>query len=173
MSTFSFKKSKSIRKKGKEAILPHIKFYFAAGQAKPEPPLGPAIAMFQLNMAQVCKDLNEASVVYEPGVLVAAKVFKKAARVHTLKLGVPPFKFLLETALLAQIPVADLEAFNETASADDIPSFSFPTTLPISVFYDVVRVHAAFLGLGVRQTAKTVFATLGSMRPKMVRSFDL
>jgi ribosomal protein L11 len=171
----TFRNSKFVGRnsKKKEAVLPHIKFYFYAGQAKPEPPLGPVIAMFQLNMVQVCKDLNDASADYELGVQVGVKVYKKAARVHTIKLGIPTFKFLLETALLSLIPMEEIEAFNQVSSGDDVPSFDFPSNLPVSMFYDVVRVHAFFNSISIPSATKTIFATLYSMNTPILRSIVL
>jgi len=171
MASFSFKKRKSFGgAKKKLSLLPHIKFYFLAGEAKNEAPLGPTIAMFQLNAAQVCKDLNESSGDYLPGVTVAVKVYKKGPRAHILKLGVPPLKFLIEVALLSLIPQEELDSFNQNSTGEEQPLFAFPSELPVALFFDTIRAHAVFTNVSVEEATKFVYGTLRSSFPSLIQS---
>jgi len=86
----------------------HVKFFFPAAEAKSGAPLSPIISMFQLNITQVCKDLNtQSSKSYLPGVILSAKIFKLSGSgktsVYTIRLSSPSFKYYLNMALLSLI----------------------------------------------------------------------
>jgi len=86
----------------------HVKFFFPSGEAKSGAPLSPIISMFQLNITQVCKDLNELSIKsYLQGVILPAKIFKLAGSgktsTYTIRLSSPSLKYYLHMALLSTI----------------------------------------------------------------------
>lgn len=153
---------------------PHIKIFFNAQEAKPLPPLGPVIAMFQLSMASVCKDLNRASLDFVPGAELRALIFKNKNKTYNLTIRPPTLKFYLEQALLSQFSEEELQAFQEDEEA--VPS-AIPSTLPVEVLYDVFFIHFIFSFGGPsfdpaknksfislqRFIAKQGFSTLSSM----------
>jgi hypothetical protein len=86
----------------------HIKFFFPSGEAKSGAPLSPIVSMFQLNITQVCKDLNDtSSKYYVSGVRLPAKIFKlKVAgktSVYRLQLGSPTIQYYIRMILLSTI----------------------------------------------------------------------
>jgi hypothetical protein len=86
----------------------HIKFFFPSGEAKSGAPLSPIVSMFQLNITQVCKDLNDtSSKYYISGVRLPAKIFKlKAAgktAIYRLQLGSPTIQYYIRMILLSTI----------------------------------------------------------------------
>lgn len=139
---------------------PSIKFYFPAGEARPVPPLGPVIAMFQLNMAQVCKDLNEASVNFPQGLSLAAKVYKIGPKIHRIFIGAPTLKILLENEMLARVTIPSKEGITND---DEETTFVPPSGLPIEAVFDVARVHGIFINKSTRSSAISLFSTLRSM----------
>lgn len=150
---------------------PNIKIIFNAQEAKPVPPLGPVIAMFQLNMGSVCKDLNSASVSYLTGVEIRAVVFKGKNKTYKIVLRPPTFKFLVEQALLVQFSEDELKLLQEDESSSPL---TVSNDLGVEVFYDVCRLHSFFSLDGSKaspgvssslspSSAKQIFSTLASM----------
>lgn len=160
MSNF-FKSNRKVGVKSNSFRFPSIKFYFGAGEAKPAPPLGPVIAMFQLNMAQVCKELNELSANYPAGLTLSATVYRVGPKLHRIVLGKPTLKILLENLLSSQIPEP---IFQDLQKPDaDESGFSFPDTLPVEQLYDLVKIHSFYVGVSIPSCAFSVFSTLKSM----------
>lgn len=164
---FPFKVNRKVFR-NRKFKLPCIKFFFFTGEAKPTPPLGPVIAMFQLNMNQVCKDLNELSSVFVPGLPISAKIFKTSAKVYSIVLGFPTFKFLLENELAFQLSEEVLSSFSK--GAEEELNFQFPSSLPVEKLYDLVRVHSYFLKKNVFSVAPSVFSSLRSMKSHYFKS---
>jgi ribosomal protein L11 len=170
MSNF-FKSNRKIGVKASSSRFPSIKFYFSAGEAKPAPPLGPVIAMFQLNMAQVCKELNELSSNYPAGLPIAATVYRVGPKLHRIVLGKPTLKTLLESFLSYQIPESLFQDLQKP-DADDA-NFSVPDTLSMEQLYDLVRIHAFHTGVSLASVAPTVFSTLKSMHRFPLKKISL
>lgn len=72
------------------------KLIFNAGEAKPGPPVGPVLAQFQLNIANVCKELNEQSLKrFAPATPIPAKIAVFADKTHRVALGSPTLSSLI------------------------------------------------------------------------------
>lgn len=151
------------------STFPHIKFHFSAGEAKPAPPIGPIIAMFQLNMAQVCKDLNEFSKSYAIGLPVGAKIFRSGPKSYQVIISPPTLTFLFENALLTAIPEAAVTA--HIKSGEDTPEFSVPDTLSIEMLFNLVRVYASLHNIdSLPAAASSVLSTLKSRRGYLIKT---
>jgi ribosomal protein L11 len=150
-------------------VAPHIKIFFNAQEAKPLPPLGPVIAMFQLNMSSVCKDLNTASADFPAGLEVRALIFKGKNKTYNIVVRPPTLKFLLEQGLLTHFSDEDLKTFQEDEESS--PAV-VPSTLSVEVLYDVFFLHWLFSFNSSKilnnptlpvHVAKQCFSTLASM----------
>ena len=69
-----------------------------AGQAKPAPPVGPAIGQAGVNIVAFCKDFNDASKGVVPGTPLRARVDVRPDRSYALVVGGPPTAWLLKRA---------------------------------------------------------------------------
>lgn len=71
------------------------KFIFSAGEAKPGPPVGPVLAQFQLNIANLCRELNDqSSKLFAPGTPLATKIDIFEDKSYRIRIAGPHLPFL-------------------------------------------------------------------------------
>lgn len=79
-------------------ITAYIKLEVAAGQAKPSPPVGPALGQHGLNIMEFCKSFNAQTQKIEPGAPVPVVISVYQDRTFSFVMKTPPAAFLLKKA---------------------------------------------------------------------------
>ncbi|MBF0415099.1 MAG: 50S ribosomal protein L11 [Magnetococcales bacterium] len=79
-------------------ITAYIKLEVAAGQAKPSPPVGPALGQHGLNIMEFCKSFNAQTQKMEPGSPVPVLISVYQDRTFSFVMKTPPAAFLLKKA---------------------------------------------------------------------------
>lgn len=74
-----------------------LKLQIPAGQANPAPPIGPALGQHGINIAEFCKQFNEATKTMM-GDIIPAEITIYEDRSFTFKLKTPPASALLKKA---------------------------------------------------------------------------
>ncbi|MGC8776036.1 MAG: 50S ribosomal protein L11 [Minisyncoccia bacterium] len=74
-----------------------LKLQIPAGQANPAPPIGPALGQHGVNIAEFCKQFNDATQSMA-GDIIPAEITIYADRSFTFKLKTPPVSALLKKA---------------------------------------------------------------------------
>jgi len=70
------------------------KMVVGAGEAKPGPPVGPVLAQFQLNIAQLCRELNEQTLkIFNQGVPLSIKVDIFDDKSYRIRVSPPALSF--------------------------------------------------------------------------------
>ncbi len=79
-------------------IIGYIKLQVPAGQAKPTPPIGPALGQRGLNIMEFCKAFNAATQGVEPGLPIPVVITAFADKSFTFVMKSPPATILLKKA---------------------------------------------------------------------------
>ena len=79
-------------------IVGYIKLQVPAGNAKPSPPIGPALGQRGLNIMEFCKAFNAQTQSYEPGLKLPVVITAFADKSFTFILKSPPATVLLKKA---------------------------------------------------------------------------
>ncbi len=74
-----------------------VKLQITAGEAKPSPPVGPALGQHGVNIMEFCKAFN-AQTQNQPGVIIPVQITIFADRSFTFILKTPPASYLLKKA---------------------------------------------------------------------------
>jgi large subunit ribosomal protein L11 len=74
-----------------------LKLQISAGQANPAPPIGPALGQHGVNIAEFCKQFNDATKDMG-GDVIPAEITIYADRSFSFKLKTPPVSYLLKKA---------------------------------------------------------------------------
>lgn len=77
----------------------YIKLQVAAGEAKPAPPIGPALGQRGVNIMEFCKQFNAATQEVDKGTPLPTVITVYADRSFTFKTKTPPATFLIKKAL--------------------------------------------------------------------------
>ncbi|WP_068073181.1 50S ribosomal protein L11 [Novosphingobium lentum] len=77
----------------------YIKLQVAAGEAKPAPPIGPALGQRGVNIMEFCKQFNAATQEVEKGTPLPTVITVFADRSFTFVTKTPPATFLIKKAL--------------------------------------------------------------------------
>ena len=83
-------------------ITGYIKLQVAAGEAKPSPPIGPALGQRGVNIMEFCKAFNAATQELEKGAPIPTKITVYADRSFSFETKTPPASFLLKKAAKIQ-----------------------------------------------------------------------
>lgn len=75
-----------------------VKLIVGAGQASPQPPVGPALGSKGVKAIDFCKDFNARTAHYIPGTPIPAKVTVRPDRTFVYELKSPPTTWLLMQA---------------------------------------------------------------------------
>jgi large subunit ribosomal protein L11 len=76
----------------------YIKLQVAAGEAKPSPPIGPALGQRGVNIMEFCKQFNAATTELERGMPIPTIITVYADRSFTFVTKTPPASFLIKKA---------------------------------------------------------------------------
>jgi large subunit ribosomal protein L11 len=79
-------------------VVGYIKLQVKAGQAKPSPPVGPALGQRGLNIMEFCKAFNAATQKVEPGLPIPVIITAYSDRTFTFIMKTPPASILLKKA---------------------------------------------------------------------------
>ncbi len=79
-------------------ITGYIKLQVPAGQATPQPPIGPVLGQRGLNIMEFCKAFNAATQAQEQGMPIPTVITVYADRSFTFAMKTPPASFLLRRA---------------------------------------------------------------------------
>ena len=74
-----------------------VKLQITGGEAKPSPPVGPALGQHGVNIMEFCKAFN-AQTQNQPGVIIPVQITVFADRSFTFILKTPPASYLLKKA---------------------------------------------------------------------------
>ncbi|MDA3875504.1 MAG: 50S ribosomal protein L11 [Halothiobacillus sp.] len=74
----------------------YIKLQVKAGQAKPTPPIGPALGQKGVNIMAFCKEFNAATQTLEQGAPIPVVITVYADKSFTFIMKTPPVSFLLK-----------------------------------------------------------------------------
>ena len=77
----------------------YIKLQVPAGEAKPAPPIGPALGQRGVNIMEFCKQFNAATQEVDKGTPLPTVITVFADRSFTFKTKTPPATFLIKKAL--------------------------------------------------------------------------
>jgi large subunit ribosomal protein L11 len=77
----------------------YIKLQVPAGEAKPAPPIGPALGQRGVNIMEFCKQFNAATQEMEKGMPLPTIITVYADRSFTFVMKTPPATFLIKKAL--------------------------------------------------------------------------
>lgn len=87
-------------------IMAYVKLQIPGGEAKPSPPVGPALGQHGVNIMEFCKAFN-AQTQNQPGVIIPVQITIYQDRSFTFVLKTPPASYLLKKA--AGIPSGSAE----------------------------------------------------------------
>ncbi len=76
----------------------YIKLQVAAGNAKPSPPIGPALGQRGVNIMEFCKQFNAATQEFEKDMPIPTIITVYADRSFTFVMKTPPATFLIKKA---------------------------------------------------------------------------
>lgn len=79
-------------------ITAYIKLQVPSGQAKPSPPVGPALGQHGLNIMEFCKGFNARTQKMEPGIPLPVVITVYADRTFTFETKTPPATYLIKKA---------------------------------------------------------------------------
>ena len=78
-------------------ITAYVKLQIPGGEAKPSPPVGPALGQHGVNIMEFCKSFN-AQTQAQPGVIIPVLITIYADRSFSFVLKTPPASYLLKKA---------------------------------------------------------------------------
>jgi len=79
-------------------VTAYIKLQVKAGEAKPSPPVGPALGQHGLNIMMFCKEFNAKTQGIEPGLPIPVVITAYSDRSFTFEMKSPPASVLLKKA---------------------------------------------------------------------------
>lgn len=78
-------------------VMAYVKLQIPGGEAKPSPPVGPALGQHGVNIMEFCKAFN-AQTQNQPGVIIPVHITIYADRSFSFVLKTPPASYLLKKA---------------------------------------------------------------------------
>ncbi len=78
-------------------VMASVKLQIPGGEAKPSPPVGPALGQHGVNIMEFCKAFN-AQTQSQPGVIIPVQITIYADRSFSFVLKTPPASYLLKKA---------------------------------------------------------------------------
>ena len=76
-----------------------IKLQIAARNAKPSPPIGPALGQHGLPIADFCREFNDRTKSHEEGLVLPVEIYVNKDKSYTFKIKSPPASVLILKAL--------------------------------------------------------------------------
>ncbi len=80
-------------------VTAQIKLQVPAGKANPAPPIGPALGQHGVNIPGFCKEFNEKSKSYDPGMIVPVVITVYSDRTFSFIMKTPPVPVLIKKEL--------------------------------------------------------------------------
>ena len=80
-------------------VTAQIKLQVPAGKANPAPPIGPALGQHGVNIPGFCKEFNEKSKTYDPGMIVPVVITVYSDRTFSFIMKTPPVPVLIKKEL--------------------------------------------------------------------------
>lgn len=81
-----------------KAVKANIKLVIAAGQAKPAPPVGPALGQAGLNIMAFCKEFNAKTADFKPDVPIPVRITAYEDKTFTWVMKSPPASYFVKQA---------------------------------------------------------------------------
>lgn len=81
-----------------KAVTANIKLVIKAGQAKPAPPIGPALGQAGLNIMSFCKDFNAKTAGFKDDIPIPVKLTAYSDKTYTYVTKTPPASYFLSKA---------------------------------------------------------------------------
>lgn len=73
-----------------------LKLTISSGQASPSPPIGPALGQKGVKAIDFCRQFNDATKIYIPGIPIRTQILVQPDRTFTFKLKGPPTTWMLK-----------------------------------------------------------------------------
>ncbi|XP_046849309.1 39S ribosomal protein L11, mitochondrial-like isoform X1 [Xenia sp. Carnegie-2017] len=86
-----------VAKKSSE-VIGRLRTYIPAGKASASPPLGPQLGQKGVNISQFCKEFNDRTKDFKPGVPIPTRITFKADRSYVFETTMPPVSHFLKQA---------------------------------------------------------------------------
>ncbi|MCL2758250.1 MAG: 50S ribosomal protein L11 [Alphaproteobacteria bacterium] len=86
----------------KKEVKGYVKLVVPAKQANPAPPIGPALGANGVNIAEFCKQFNDATANKEPGMPIPVVITVYTDRSFEFIMKLPPVSFYIKKALGAK-----------------------------------------------------------------------
>lgn len=80
----------------KKTVTAVIKLQIPAGKANPSPPVGPALGQRGLNIMEFCKQFNDRTKDFEPGMPIPVVIEAYADKTFTFIIKTPPTSYLIK-----------------------------------------------------------------------------
>ncbi|MBR6028016.1 MAG: 50S ribosomal protein L11 [Clostridia bacterium] len=80
-------------------VTAYIKLQVPAGKANPAPPIGPALGQHGVNIPGFCKEFNEKTKSFEPGLTIPVVITVYSDRTFSFVTKTPPAPVLIKKAL--------------------------------------------------------------------------
>ena len=110
-------------------VMANVKLQIPGGEAKPSPPVGPALGQHGVNIMEFCKAFN-AQTQNQPGVIIPVQITIYQDRSFSFVLKTPPASYLLKKAARiekgSKEPNRDKVAKLTRAQIEEIAKFKMP-----------------------------------------------
>ena len=126
-----------------------------AKKANPAPPIGPALGQKGLNIAEFCKQFNEATKAMEEGMPIPVVITYYADRTFTFITKTPPASYLVLKAVQKQFPA--VKKGSGTTGKDPIAKISREELFEIAKI-KIVDMNASTLESAVNSLAGTALS---------------
>lgn len=135
-----------------------IKLLIGAGQAKPTPPVGPALGQKGVKSMDFCKQFNDQTKQYIQGTPISARITVKPDKSFTFLLKTPPTSWFLKKAL-------DIKKGSAKTGNEVIGEMSVKHIYAIA---QQKQKDPGFEGLELEKIAKQILGTAKNMGIKVV-----
>lgn len=140
-------------------LVRQVRLRVGAGSAKPGPAIGQALGPLGLNMAEFCKQFNDATKDYDKDVPVPVMLSAFSNRTFTFQLRTPPTSWLLKRCA-------------NISKGSSRPGHSVVGQIHVKQIYEVAKVkqrdeHLSHIGL--EELCRTVAGSCTSMGLEIVR----
>jgi large subunit ribosomal protein L11 len=130
-----------------------IKLQIPAGEAKPAPPVGPALGQHGVNIMDFCRQFNDKTKSNDPGMVIPAVITIFEDRTFTFITKMPPVSALLKkTASLAKgsgVPNRTKVAKLTKKQAEDVAKQKMPDLNALSLDAAVRMVRGTARSMGI------------------------
>ena len=90
--------ARNMASKARKAVASKIRLIIAAGQAKPSPPVGPALGQAGLKIMDFCKDFNAKTADFKPDVPISVMITAYEDKTFTYVMKSPPATYFIRKA---------------------------------------------------------------------------